>query len=344
MPNPFFFGPRITDPAQFVGREKELRTIFNALETEYTGQLQHVQVVGPRRIGKSSLLYHVTQIYPQRLTHPEKYRFLYVDLMQANSQTLAGLLRHILSQLEISKASQTTLTRFQEEIEKFHDRRGLYPVLCLDEFEQLTKRREEFPDAVFEAWRSLGSAGKLAFLTASQHSLGDLIRQGNLTSTFHNIFTPLKLGEYTEAEARSLLAHNVDRPFTEEEIKKLFKLARYHPAYLQIAAMLLYDTKGAPPVDWEALKAEYLGRIESMQPIILTQNTIPWPRRAWNGMLAFLRTIGRAILETRRAKDEISESSALWWGIIPIFILLLLLFGWIPLGWLFKFGAKWLGG
>ncbi len=28
MPNPFFYGPRITDTAQFVGREAELRRLF----------------------------------------------------------------------------------------------------------------------------------------------------------------------------------------------------------------------------------------------------------------------------------------------------------------------------
>ena len=71
MSNPFFYGGRITDPAQFVGREAELRRIFAALETAHEGQAQHISVLGPRRMGKSSLLLHVTQTYQQRLRHPE---------------------------------------------------------------------------------------------------------------------------------------------------------------------------------------------------------------------------------------------------------------------------------
>ena len=341
MPNPFFFGPRISDPAQFVGREKELRTIFAALETTHTGQLQHIQITGPRRIGKSSLLYHATQIYPQRLLHPEKYRFVYVDLMQANCQTQAGLLSFIMNQLEIFNPGQPTLVDFQDAIERYRENRGLYPVLCLDEFEQLTKRRDEFPDAVFEAWRSLGNASQTAFLTASQHSLGELIRQGNLTSTFHNIFTPLKLGEYTETEARSLLAQNVDRPFTEDEIKKLFKLTRYHPAHLQIGAMLLYDARETPPVDWDALETEYKERIASMLPVEPLQEKPHWFTQVLQAVfINFPTALGEFILQLFK-NDTASQRTKAILGWVIILGIIAILVGWLnPLPWI----TLWLSG
>jgi AAA+ ATPase superfamily predicted ATPase len=342
MPNPFFYGGRITNPANFIGRTKELQTIFSALETANSGQLQHVQVVGPRRIGKSSLLYHVTQIYKQRLTQPEKYRIVYVDLDDAHCHTLEGLLKYILSQLDIS--SKPTLAKFQEAIEELNHTQGIYPVLCLDEFEHLSRRREQFPNEVFEAWRSLASASELAFVTASQMSIGQLIQQGNLTSTFHNIFIYLELGNFTEPEARTLLARNTDRPFAEEEINKLFKLAGHHPAHLQIASQLLYDAKADQTVNWTEVKTEYERRLNQIKPFEPVANHSSLLNRLWFLILGFIKSIGRAILETRKAKDEISESSALWWGIVAILILLLLVFGWIPLGWLFKLGAKWLGG
>ena len=71
MPNPFFFGGHITDPAKFVGRKAELRRIAALLETAHTGQMQSVSIVGERRIGKSSLLFHLKQVYPQWLTQPD---------------------------------------------------------------------------------------------------------------------------------------------------------------------------------------------------------------------------------------------------------------------------------
>lgn len=58
MPNPFFYGGRV-DPSQFIGREKELRNIFNCLETAHTGQLQSVSIVGPHRMGRSSLAWAI---------------------------------------------------------------------------------------------------------------------------------------------------------------------------------------------------------------------------------------------------------------------------------------------
>lgn len=67
MPNPFFFAGKITDPRHFVGREKELKRIFGYLDTAHTGQIQHASVVGERRIGKSSLLYHISQVYDNYL-------------------------------------------------------------------------------------------------------------------------------------------------------------------------------------------------------------------------------------------------------------------------------------
>jgi hypothetical protein len=173
MSNPFFYGPRITDPGQFVGREAELRRIFTALETAHEGQAQHISVVGPRRMGKSSLLFHVTQIYQRRLSHPEKYRFACIDLDDARCHSLPRLLHCILQSLDLPHPARPTLEQFQDALAKLHEKQGVVPVLCLDEFEHLTQRKAEFPDAFFEAWRSLGSNSREAILWfTGRHTAG----------------------------------------------------------------------------------------------------------------------------------------------------------------------------
>lgn len=326
MTNPFFFGGRITDPRHFAGREKELRFIFSALETAHSGQLQHVQVVGERRIGKSSLLYHLTQIYAQRLSQPQKYRFVYVDLDDSRCHTLEGLLGFILKGLGISHANHPTLAQFQRALEEFGRERGQYPVLCLDEFEHLTKRREQFPNEVFEVWRSLGSGNSMAFITASQTPLAKLIQQGNLTSTFHNIFTYLSLGNFTESEARSLLARSLDRPFTEAEQKKLIELAGYHPAHLQIAARLLYEAKGNPPVDWKSLQADYREHLRNIQPVKPPQAGPAWYAKVLTAVfIVFPTALGHFVLEIFKNKDASDRTAAiLGWVILGVIILSLL--------------------
>jgi uncharacterized protein len=323
VPNPFTYGGRITNPAQFIGRTKELNIIFSALETAHSGQLQHVQIVGERRIGKSSLLYHVTQIYKQRLTQPEKYRFVYVDLQDAHCHKLEGLLKYVLGELKVP--AKPTLANFQEAVEDLN-RNGIYPVLCLDEFEHLTKHKDQFPDDVFEVWRSLASGSKLAFITASQTSLGQLIQQGNLTSTFHNIFIYLELGNLTEPEARALLARNTDRPFTEEEIGKLFKLASYHPAHLQIAAQLLYEAKANQPVNLTELKAEYEKRVEQIRPFVPKDNQPSLIQKILTSIfIDFPTALGRFILEVLKNKDASDRTAAiLGWVIILLLISILL--------------------
>ncbi len=326
VPNPFTYGGRITNPAQFIGRTKELREIFSALETASSGQLQHVQVVGERRMGKSSLLYHVTQIYKQRLTQSEKYRFVYVDLQDAHCHKLEGLLKCVLGELKVS--AKPTLPDFQEAVEDLNCN-GIYPVLCLDEFEHLTKHKDQFPDEVFEVWRSLGSGSKLAFITASQTSLGQLIQQGNLTSTFHNIFIYLELGNLTDLEARTLLAHNIDRPFAEDEIGKLFKLAGYHPAHLQIAAQLLYEAKENQTINWTELKAEYEKRVEQIKPFVPKDNPPPLIQKILTSIfIDFPTALGRFILEVAKNKDASDRTAAILGWIIFGFICLVL-FGFI---------------
>jgi hypothetical protein len=324
VPNPFTYGGRITNPAQFIGRGKELQTIFSALETAHSGQLQHVQVVGERRIGKSSLLFHVTQIYRQRLTQPEKYRFVYIDLDDGRCHTLEGLLKYISSQLGLS--NKPTLAKFQEAIEELSREQGIYPILCLDEFEHLTKRKDQFPNEVFEVWRSLASGSRLAFITSSQTSLGQLIQQGNLTSTFHNIFIYLELGNFTEAEARTLLARNTDHPFSEEEISKLFKLANYHPTHLQLAAKLLYEAKESPPVDWNVLKTHYQKQLDNIKPFEPVHPKLEWFSSLKNFFFNIPNRLGRFVLDVFGRHDA-KDSSATILGWILLFVGAAILFG-----------------
>lgn len=263
--NPFFFGGKITRPKNFVGRTAQLRRIFSAFETE---EAQHTAIVGERRIGKSSLLYHITQVYTQRLPHPERWRFLYIDLDDPHCHTQPGLLQTILQGLGLPQAAPPTLAQFQDTLSAYQQTHAARPVLCLDEFEHLTRRKPEFPDAFFEAWRSLGNNGRVAFLTASRTPLGELIRQGDLTSNFDNIFSLLRLGELTLPEAQQLLARSADagQPFTPQECERLLELAGRKAGRLQFAARELYMAKAAGEVDWIQIEDAFARQFPTAAP------------------------------------------------------------------------------
>lgn len=334
MANPFFYGGRIEDPNDFVGRKVELRTIFSALESFSKGQAQHISVVGERRIGKSSLLYHVTQIYKEHLNQPSNYKFVYVDLDNTHNHTLEGLLLFILKQLEVSAVKRISLNEFNDLIEKLHKKKNVCPVLCLDEFEHLANRKDEFPNQVYEALRSLGSNNNIAFLTASKSSLSELIHHSNMTSTFPNIFSVLTLGKFSDEESRELVARaaHCDRPFTEDECEKVLSLARNHPSHLQIAGKLLYDAKYDPGIkaDWKRLKKELLQQTDQ-----INSKSKPIMRNIFKSIFTFLivsfpSKLGYFILDILKIKD-VQGSTAIITGWIIILFIISFLFGWLNL-------------
>lgn len=278
MPNPFAYGAHVTDPSRFVGREAELRRIFAALDTAHTGQLQSVSVVGPRRIGKSSLLYHLTQIFRGRIAQPERYVFAYVDLNAGKYGDLQNLLKGILADLhdalpngsgtlkkhlrEAARGQQVGLPEFENAVSRFRAL-SLYPVICLDEFEQLTEHPAAFSDLLFDSWRSLINGSNLSFVIASRKPLHELVKDTKLTSTFFGIFSDfIELGELTEPEARALInwGRQSDRPFTDDDCRHALKLAGRHPLKLQLAGSLIYEAKADARIDWPTLESEYRRR------------------------------------------------------------------------------------
>jgi hypothetical protein len=67
----------ITDSSRFVGRREELRFLAGRMAG---AQPTSVNVVGERRMGKSSLLYHFFQTWEQRISSPTRFVVVYLDL------------------------------------------------------------------------------------------------------------------------------------------------------------------------------------------------------------------------------------------------------------------------
>ncbi len=352
MPNPFAYGAHVTDPTRFVGREAELRRIFAALDTAHTGQLQSVSVVGPRRIGKSSLLYHLTQVFRLRIAQPEPYVFAYVDLSAGKYGDLQNLLKGILADLhdalpngagtlkkqlrEAARGGQVGLPEFENAVSRFHAL-PLYPVICLDEFEQLTEHPAAFSDLLFDSWRSLINGSNLSFVIASRKPLHELVKDTKLTSTFFGIFSDfIELGELTEAEAKTLISwgRQSDHPFTDDDCRRALKLAGRHPLKLQLAGSLIYEAKAAPKMDWRAVEREYHRRVKQ----IFSGHEGKWKAKAKEMILA----LGGAINELRGHPTDTEKSNWIWgWAAVLVLVILIAvaLLGLLPLA--IEFAVRW---
>ncbi len=196
-PNPFTNRGVIKNEEDFIGREEQLGEIIERLRT-----LQSSSVVGERRIGKSSLLYHLAQTGARRI-EDGRYRFFYLDLQDARFHTAAGFFRATLKALGVAPDTingeikdehslNRNLIAFTDQLEALQQR-GECIVLCLDEFEITFKHRDQFPEDFFDHMRALLNIRTLAIVTASRKTLETHSLEGKLTSPFYNLFTVVEL-------------------------------------------------------------------------------------------------------------------------------------------------------
>lgn len=234
-PNPFCNRGVITDPDDFFGRENQIAEIITRL-----GSMQSTSVVGERRIGKSSLLYHLCQTGVRRL-NDTSYRFCYVDLQDAHYHTAVGFFQTVLHKLEVPadavKADNSlngNLVAFSDQIDAL-EKAGQRLVFCLDEFENTFKHRDQFSEDFFDHMRAQLNTRKMAFVTATQRGLQSLSLEGKLTSPFYNLFTVVELKEFTDDEAQKFLKVYDQRvTFADEELMFILSNLETHPLKLQI--------------------------------------------------------------------------------------------------------------
>ncbi len=251
---PFVAGPMITDSSCFVGRREELNILARRMDG---AQPTSVNVVGERRIGKSSLLYHFCQTWEQRVNDPSRFVVVYLDLQaktppsetafyQALGRALAqqpaiqrveALRRNLLAPPRSSQDFALLLDQLSDHV--------LLPVFCLDEFEVLLKNGEQFTDSFFDQLRGFMNASQLMFVLSSRRPLDVYAGEQDLTSAFFNLGHVVELGEFTEDEAKEIVSLPVDdEPVLDpEEWQLALDWGGRHPYLLQLAATALFEAR-----------------------------------------------------------------------------------------------------
>jgi hypothetical protein len=190
------------------------------------GALKLPPIVGPRRIGKTSLLLQVERIVKE--WEGAAAVTAYTDIQSPRSFTLDGWLEQVSRQLSWSKAPKS-LADFSEGIESTLSA-GIHPVLFLDEFEELALRPTEFTRDFFMTLRFCGQRG-LSIITATRQPLSKLTEPGHETSPYYNSFALVPFATFSQAAAEEFV--NMDRhgmiPFTSEEGKAVLDFAKGHP-------------------------------------------------------------------------------------------------------------------
>lgn len=245
-PNPFIWRDGITRAEDFFGREYELGRLRNFLSKR-----QNCQIVGPRRIGKTSLL---RQVEIKATEWEASAIVAYVDQQDASCFTRQGWLKYVGKKWRWD-ADISDLAEFSERVDEMLAR-NLRPVLCMDEFEEMSARPAEFTHDFFVALRACGQKG-LAILTASKKPLHELTDPQDRSSEFFNTFPLLPLGVFTSKEAQDFV--NTYRPgvtpFTPDEKQKILINAKHHPLALQVLCDYVLEAKNRESVSDALTKA-----------------------------------------------------------------------------------------
>jgi DNA-binding winged helix-turn-helix (wHTH) protein len=243
---------------------------------------QSISIVGPRKIGKTSLLFYISQptVVQQYDLDPSQYLFVYI-----NCEDLGRLSRDVLYTLLVGEVAEQAARQghyvtiperpishleFERAIGKiFRQNQNLKLILLFDEFELLSRNRSlglEF----FSGLRALTTRFNVAYLTASGRPLLALPHSEDYSPIF-NIFVPVKLGLFSKADSLKLIEQSLagaGADLSPMIVDRVLVLGGRHPFFLQVAgywALELQETKGAPlqAKDVRLLNQSVRGQIES---------------------------------------------------------------------------------
>lgn len=256
--NPFSYGNPVREPSRFFGREREVDQILGRLRNR---AFESSSLVGDRRIGKTSLLYHLADP-GVRASHglgSGRYSFIYADLQQLGDvmgpdhlwHRLLALTRKHCPDRELAAAitglaQRERLTTYDlDELFGEFDDKEQHTVFLLDEFERVTENENFGPEFYF-GLRSLMIHHRVALVTSSRLELIELCHSDAIkASPFFNVFANIHLRLFSGADFQLMLSQSLretEVEFSGPELEQVRDLAGLHPYFLQIACYMLYDS------------------------------------------------------------------------------------------------------
>ena len=247
--NPYLNRSMIRSVGEFYGRQREIRRVLSRIGAPTP---QSVSIVGERRMGKSSLLWHLAQpeVHGAAFDAPEHCLFVVLDFQghqHLDQSKCCSLLARRVTELAGDRLAKVVPADGGLEalldVAAALDAAAMRLVCLFDEFETVTRNAEIGPE-FYGALRSLANANAVAFVTASRRPLQDLCHSQEISeSPFFNIFAEVVVGPMTDDEIHDLItvpsaAAGVPLAPYEELIRDL---SGNLPFFVQIAASAMME-------------------------------------------------------------------------------------------------------
>jgi serine/threonine protein kinase len=240
--NPFLNRTMIKHTGDFFGRTQEVKRIYARFNATPPGS---ISVVGPRKIGKSSLLNYVyARANRQRLLeHPDQMVMVFLDLQRDSGMSMETFVRTLLGVAQLELKDRIDLSGCAHNLDGVRDMvqrldgKGFRLVLLLDEFETVTTNAN-FSLEFFSFLRYLANHYNVAYLTSSERDLQHLCHTKEISdSPFFNIFSTLPLTVFKPDEAEALIrepSERVGKPLG-AHTDAIIDLAGLFPFFIQMA-------------------------------------------------------------------------------------------------------------
>lgn len=256
--NPFIYG-RTVKPAEFLGRERELRRLFSRLGTG-----QSTAVIGQPHIGKTSLFEYVTDEATRTARFGDRFErhvFSFLDAhMLYGIKTQAAFWEQALAPLsdclrdgrfeplaaiyQIAEENEFGTFVLERLFSEMHAANSCL-VLLLDEFDDFLTHQVLNSAEFYGGLRSLASrTGGLALVIAARQELGQLNQRTQSVhphgSPYFNVFTEIHLGSFSKKDFAGLMDRAGER-FDRNDRDYLERVSGRHPFLAQAAAAILWE-------------------------------------------------------------------------------------------------------
>lgn len=310
-PNPYYNHNAVRDFTMFFGRQRELHMLYQAIVKH-----QSVSIVGPRHIGKSSLL--------QFLGKPElqqrygfdlrQHIFILTDWREYLQKTRDDFFQAVCDQIVAQSQHLVTIQpsvfsgedKFRKLLEDIRNA-GFHPVLLMDAFDRVTSNAA-FDAHFFSFLRSLAGINDLiSYITSTIKPLYKVCHSDTVAqSPFFNIFLTCPLGPLTSEEARKLVivpTEQTQYAFLPTEVDWLLNQAGQHPFFLHVACRHLFEEKLRCGGESSTLNFEYVQRS-------IYQELLPHFNQAWEDLETDQKTqLKMEVFQKAQSKYQFSELS-----------------------------------
>ncbi len=289
--SPFVPGKPLTAQQPLFGRDDVLRDLANGLRSAQFGSFN---LVGERRIGKTSLLNHLEGHADQHLpAAPGQPSFVVVRLnlqgdLKSEARFYGALLSGVIKRIpalaaEFPPRAEASAAECQQLLQRVNTLRTAKVVVLVDEFECVFE-----PSSTAYAQpgfcnnlRTLCGDNHLALVLATRQPLKDYFDQQKMTSTLLSYLTPLQLGELSPAAADALLTQPSDNPLDNRQVRLARQWADTHPCRLQCAGDALYWSQVQSETDAQA-KDRYERNAANLCFVNPAHLSVTSPRGLWH--------------------------------------------------------------